>query len=134
MKRRNWNPRPGATITDVAVHHLLLSYLYLDEGDLDGYASLLADGARVRRPDLPRTEGREAVMRQMAKIADPLSHHRLYRVIASGDCVAAEGRCTGPPAVRLANGYRDVDFADIVTVSANGLLLYQRRYHDTSKV
>jgi hypothetical protein len=134
MKGSGQNTLLCAAITAVAVDHLLLSYLYLDEGNLDGYASLLDSDVRVARPDLPCAVGREAVVSQMAMIAGPPSHHRLYRVIASSDCVAAEGRCTGPAALRLADGYHDVDFVDIVTVSAYGLLLGQRRYYDIASV
>jgi hypothetical protein len=128
------SPSPGAAVTAAAVDHVLLSYLYLDEGDLDGYGSLLADDVRMTRPDLPCVVGRDSVVAQMAGIAGPPGRHRLYRVIANGDCVAAEGRCTGPAALRLADGFRDVDFVDIVTFSADGLLLGQRRYYGTSEI
>jgi ketosteroid isomerase-like protein len=132
MEGLHHSPPIGAAVTAAAVDHVLLAYLYLDEGDLDGYGSLLADDVRLTRPDLPPAVGRDSVVAQMASIAGPPGRHRLYRVIANGDCVAAEGRCTGPAALRTAGGFQDVDFVDILTVSPDGLLLGQRRYYGTA--
>lgn len=124
------SPPPGAAVTAAAVDHIILSYLYLDDGNLDGYASLLADDVRLDRPNQPPVRGRDAVLAHVARIAGPPSRHQVHRVIASGDCVAAEGRCTGPAAPRGVDGRQVVDFVDICTVSADGLLLAQRRYYD----
>jgi len=125
------SPSPGAAVTAAAVDHILLSYLYLDEGNLDAYASLLDEDVQLKRPGQPTRSGRAAVLAALAGVAGPPGQHRLHQVIANGDCVAAVGRCTGPAAMRLADGYHDVDFVDIVTVSAQGLLLGQRRYYGT---
>jgi len=126
------SPPAVDAIAAVAVDHVLLSYLYLDEGNLDGYASLLAEDARLARPDLPLAVGRDSVVAQLARFAGPPARHRLYRVIASVDGVAAEGCCRCPDAMSKADGFHFVDFVDIVTFSADGLLLGQRRYYDTS--
>jgi ketosteroid isomerase-like protein len=123
---------PDAAVTGAAVDHVLLSYLYLDEGNLDAYASLLADDVQLKRPGQPTRSGRAAVLAALAGTAGPPGQHRLYQVIASGDCVATVGRCTGPAALPHADGFHDVDFVDIVTVSAQGLLVGQRRFYDTS--
>jgi ketosteroid isomerase-like protein len=128
------SPPPGAAVTAAAVDHILLSYLYLDEGNLDAYASLLDEDVRMQRPGQPTRSGRADVLEALAGIAGPPGQHRLYQVIASGDCVAAVGRCTGPAAFRRGDGFHDVDFVDIVTVSAQGLLLGQRRFYDTSPI
>lgn len=134
MTSSDRSPPQGAAVTAAAVDHVLLSYLYLDEGNLDGYGSLLADDVLIQRPDLPKVHGRDAVLARMAAIAGPPGRHRLYRVVANGDCVAAEGRCTGPAALHTRNGIRDVDFVDICTVSAAGLLVGQRRYYDVPSI
>ncbi|HEX5406006.1 MAG TPA: nuclear transport factor 2 family protein [Pseudonocardiaceae bacterium] len=114
----------SAAVTAAIADHARLSYLYLDDGDLDAYGSLLADNVRLLRPDLPNVVGRARVLAELAPIAGPPGRHRLYRVIADGDRVAAEGSYTGP-------WRTDVDFVDIMTFSADGLMLDQCRYYAT---
>lgn len=115
-------PPSGSPVTSAGVDHVRLSYVYLDSGDLDGYASLLDDQALVRRPDTPTGRGRAQIIRMHADIAGPASRHELYRIIADGDNVVVFGRYVRPPL--------DVEFADIFTLSQLGLLLgYQRFYH-----
>jgi ketosteroid isomerase-like protein len=124
----------GSPVTGAAVDHVLLSYLYLDEGNLDAYASLLDEDVQLRWPGRPTRSGRAAVLAALAGSAGARGQHRLYQVIANGDCVAAIGRCTGPAALRAGDGFHDVDFVDIVTVSVDGLLLGQRRFYDTCSI
>lgn len=115
-------PPPGSPVTSAGVDHVRLSYVYLDAGDLDGYASLLDEQAHVRRPDAPPGKGRAQIVRVHAEIAEPPSRHELYRIIADGDSVVVFGRYVRPPL--------DVEFADIFTLTQLGLLLgYQRFYH-----
>lgn len=134
MRESDRSPPPSSAITSVAINHVLLSYSYLDEGDLDGYASLLDEDVRLRRPDRLKAYGRAEAVGLMASIAGPPGRHRLHKVIGSGSCVATVGRCTGPAAFRSEDTFIGVDFVDIFTVSPEGLLLDHRRYYDTSSI
>ena len=99
-------PVPWSTAATAAgVDHVRLSYLYLDDDDPDAYASLLHADVRMDRPDC--RGGR----------------HALDRVIAEGDCVAVVGR------YRSRSGAPDLRFADVFTLSAEGLLLGCRRFY-----
>jgi hypothetical protein len=123
---------PSSMITAAAVDHVRLSYLYLDEGNLDGYASLLDDDIQVKRPDVPDAHGRTEVLDLMATIAGPPGKHELYKVIASGDGVAVVGRFVGPGVLRHTPESIDIDFVDVFTISDKGLLLGTRRYYYTA--
>lgn len=98
-------PIPRSTAATAAgVDHVRLSYLYLDDDDTDAYASLLHAEMRGDRPDC--RGGR----------------HDLHRVIAEGDSVAVIGSFTSRTGrCRL--------FADVFTLSPEGLLLGVRRFH-----
>ncbi|GAA4430650.1 nuclear transport factor 2 family protein [Actinokineospora soli] len=99
-------PVPWSTAATAAgVDHVRLSYLYLDEDDPDAFASLLHADVRIDRPDC--RGGR----------------HALDKVIADGDCVAVVGRYS------CRSGGQDMPFADVFTLSAEGLLLGCRRYY-----
>lgn len=102
--------RPGGrALTEAGVRHVRLAYHYLDDGDLDGYTSLLADawddgviGGRIG------------------------GRHEVAQVLAQGRRVAVTGRWTAPfPAGRA------VDFDDVFDLSAESLLLRVRRSADT---
>ncbi|MBX6724193.1 MAG: nuclear transport factor 2 family protein [Dactylosporangium sp.] len=109
-------------MTSAGIDHVLLSYVYLDAGDLDGYASLLDEQAQVKWPGTPTGRGRAQIVRMHAEVAERPSRHELYRIVADGDNVAVFGRYVRPPL--------DVEFADIFTLSHLGLLLgYQRFFH-----
>jgi ketosteroid isomerase-like protein len=126
------DPTSTSVLTAVAIEHVLLSYSYLDEGDVDGYGSLLADDVQVHRPDTPDAHGRQEALTLIAAVAGPPGRHELYKIVASGDCVVATGRFTGPSAASYPgrpDGQVDVDFADLFTISEQGLLLGQRRYY-----
>lgn len=119
------SPPTRSPLAAAAVDHVLLSYHYLDEGDLDGYGSLLAEDARLIRPGLPSAVGRTRVLAVLARVAGPPGRHRLHRVIAHDDYVVAEGK--------LDDGGHGIDFVDVVTFSADGLLRGQRRYHNQAR-
>jgi ketosteroid isomerase-like protein len=123
------SPPPSSMVTAAAVDHVRLSYLYLDEGNLDAFGSLLDDDVQVKHPDAPEAHSRTEVLDLMATLAGPPGHHELHKVIASGDCVAAMGHVVGPaaPDERL-----DIDFIDVFTISDKGLLLGKRRYYYTA--
>ncbi|MEV6349051.1 hypothetical protein [Actinoplanes sp. NPDC051851] len=92
---------PSTAITAIGQDHVRLSYLYLDNGDIEGFESLWDAG-------VPPRGGRTG------------DRHLIYKMVAADDCVAVMGRLVGPP---------DVDFADFFTLSDEGLLLGCRRYH-----
>ena len=115
--------RPSASVTAAGVDHVRLSYHYLDAGDLDGYGSLLDEQAQLRRPDAPPGHGRAQVVRLQKILAGPMTRHEVVKVVAEGDTIAVTGRFTPPE--------RDtaVEFADVFTLSDEGLLLSQHRYY-----
>ncbi|MCY0944326.1 MULTISPECIES: nuclear transport factor 2 family protein [Streptomyces] len=95
---------PSSVITDSGVDHVRLAYHYLDNGDLDGYGSLLHAGPLG--PDLEGPGARGA-------------RHDIIRIVAEGDCVVAMGRLS--PQQR--------DFVDVFTLSDEGMLRACRRYY-----
>jgi len=130
---------PGATAA--GLDHVRLSYLYRDDGDLDGFGSLLHEDIQVTRPDTPLGQGRAEVLRLHHAIADPAVGHHIYKVVADGDCIAVMGRLTGARRVPCAGGEADgargavksaapgVEFADFFTLSDEGMLLGYRRFY-----
>lgn len=123
--------RPSDLVTAAAVDHVRLSYVYLDEGNIDGYASLVEDDIQVKRPDTPDAHGRAEVLDLMTSLVNFPGRHELYKVIGSGDCVAAIGRYVGTAAFGQPAQWLDVDFVDVFTISDNSLLLGHRRYYYT---
>ncbi|MEO3787288.1 nuclear transport factor 2 family protein [Actinocorallia sp. B10E7] len=125
MSRPTGHPLPSTAATAAGVDHVLLSYRYLDDGDLDAYGSLFADDAQVNHPGVPHGQGRRRLLDLHAPLAGPSSRHHVYKVVAQGDAVAVMGRLTrrspAPP----------VDFADFFTLSDDGLLLGYRRFYFT---
>ncbi|PSL57058.1 ketosteroid isomerase-like protein [Saccharothrix carnea] len=118
-------PPPSDTVTAVGVDHVRLSYLYADEGDLEGLESLVhrevQDGSPYPAPPTRRSE----VLDVLAPAEGPKGTHHLLRVIADGDCIAAVGRFTSAPAT-------DVEFADIFTIADDGLLAGCRRFYSVT--
>jgi ketosteroid isomerase-like protein len=123
---------PSAMVTAAAVDHVRLSYLYLDEGNLDAFGSLLDDDVQVKHPDAPEAHSRTEVLDLMAGLAGPPGHHELHKVIASGDCVAAMGHVVGRASAPHPDEHLDIDFVDVFTISDRGLLLGKRRYYYTA--
>ncbi|MFD5826759.1 nuclear transport factor 2 family protein [Lentzea sp. NPDC060358] len=112
---------PSAATLAAGVDHVRLSYLYLDAGDLDAYASLLHEDVQVRQPGTPTGHGRDAAVR----LAGTRGSHELFKVVAEGHCVVAVGHYS-PPAAGVV---REFDFADFFTLSDDSLLLSRRRFY-----
>ncbi|MFC5286566.1 nuclear transport factor 2 family protein [Actinokineospora guangxiensis] len=112
------------SITAAGVDHVRLSYLYLDAGDLDGYASLLHEDVHLVLPGSPTGRSRDDAMRLAGERPRPHGTHGLFKVIADGDCVVAVGRYN-PASPNDTPGH---DFADVFTLSDNALLMSQRRF------
>ncbi|HEX7306434.1 nuclear transport factor 2 family protein [Lentzea sp.] len=115
---------PSAATLAAGVDHVRLSYLYLDAGDLDAYASLLHEDMQVRHPGAPTGHGREAALR----LAGTRGTHELFKVIAEGHCVVAVGHYS-PPGTAPPHDGGEFDFADFFTLSDDSLLLSRRRFY-----
>jgi len=105
------NARPGTQLSDVAVHaaidHVRLSYIYLDAGDADGYASLFEHGSELEEPPtFVVTRGR----------------HLVEELMADGDRIVAVGH------VDAGAQRSPVEFADVFIASATGLLRSKAPY------
>ncbi|RDI34864.1 nuclear transport factor 2 family protein [Lentzea flaviverrucosa] len=116
---------PSAATLAAGVDHVRLSYLYLDEGDLDAYASLLHEDMQVRTPDAPACHGRAAAL-HLARTTT--GTHELFKVIGDGHCVVAVGHYS-PPGTGQRLEPREFDFADFFTLSDDSLLLSRRRFY-----
>ena len=132
--------RTSPSATAAGLDHVRLSYLYRDDGDLDGFGSLLHEDIQVTRPDAPQGRGRAEVLRLHHLIADPAVGHHIYKVVADGDCIAVMGRLTGAARVSSATAGAataatpaaatpGVEFADFFTLSDEGMLLGYRRFY-----
>jgi len=133
--------RTAPSATAAGLDHVRLSYLYRDDGDLDGFGSLLHDDIQVTRPDTPQGRGRAEVLRLHHAIADPAVGHHIYKVVADGDCIAVMGRLTGARRVPHDSGEGEgvggtaraavpgIEFADFFTLSDEGMLLGYRRFY-----
>lgn len=118
--------RVRAAVVAVGLEHVRLSYEYLNKGDADGYASLLDAGVRLDCPGQAPIRGRRAAER-LAAVGQLRGDgvHVVHEVFASGGRVAAIGRFTG----EYRGSVVEVDFADIFTLSEDGLLVEQKCYH-----
>lgn len=108
----------GSAVTAAGIDHVRLSYVYLDQGDLDGYGSMFAPDAELIRPD-------EQVLRGQAQIEAYRStraggRHTLDEIFAVDGKVAVTGR--------LVQRGREIGFADIFVLSEYGLLRSQKTY------
>lgn len=111
------------------VKHAMLTYHYLDIGDIDGYASLTEQNVTLDHPGAPPYRGRDAVLSAQAAQANLLRRHELDTVVADEGRVVVLGRVVrqAPGAVRGA-AY-GVDFADVFTLSGQTLVRACRRYY-----
>ncbi|WP_307062232.1 nuclear transport factor 2 family protein [Streptomyces sp. B3I8] len=107
----------------------MLTYHYLDIGDIDGYASLTEQNVTLDHPGAPPYRGRDAVLSAQAAQATLLRRHELDTVVADEGRVVVLGRVVrqAPGAVRGA-AY-GVDFADVFTLSGQTLVRACRRYY-----
>ncbi|GAA2669815.1 MULTISPECIES: nuclear transport factor 2 family protein [Actinosynnema] len=118
-------PEPHSdVVTAAGVDHVRLSYLYADEGDVEGLESLLHLNPQVEAPPMAVQGDRPEVLQVLAPVGGTPGRHLLLRVIAEGDCVAAVGRLTTARA--------EVEFADIFTIGPDGLLAGCRRFYSAT--
>ncbi|WP_189269427.1 nuclear transport factor 2 family protein [Streptomyces fuscichromogenes] len=109
--------------------HVMLTYHYLDIGDIDGYASLTEQDMALNHPGAPPHRGRDAVLSAHAAQATLLRRHELDTVVADEGRVVVLGRVVhqAPGARRWAP--HGVDFADVFTLSKHVLVRDCRRYY-----
>lgn len=124
MTGRDRHAPPSAATLAAGVDHVKLSYVYLDAGDRDGYASLLHHDVQVRQPGEPTGRGRHEAL----SLSGARGRHELFKVIGQGDCVVAVGRYSSLPGARRPEP-REFDFADFFTLSDDALLLSRRRFY-----
>lgn len=105
----------------VGIDHVRLGYDYLDRGDLDGYASLLAAGVVLDEPGQQLVRGREAVCGARRAGSRTGGVHTVHVVRAGAGWAIALGR--------FERRGRSVEFADVFTISGSGLLLTQKCYY-----
>jgi SnoaL-like domain len=113
---------PSAAITAVGIDHIRLHYLYLDNGDVDGYLSLLAMDAVLRLPGRPQLCGLEQIGAYRAAHGRAMGEHVLYDVFGSDDHLVAEGR------LHLGGVGRDMEFSETFRLNDDGLLRSQKIY------
>ncbi|PDP85832.1 hypothetical protein CQJ94_18960 [Glycomyces fuscus] len=106
------------------MEHALLSYLYLDRGDPDGYASLVDGAARFEHPGFPVARGSEEAAALVLKCCGSSGTHRPRRVIAADGNVVVTGVLTRGP-----GGEAEREFADLFAITEHGLLSSWRRFH-----
>ncbi|GHC84234.1 hypothetical protein GCM10007079_26030 [Nocardiopsis terrae] len=109
------------------MEHVLLSYLYLDERDLDGYASLLDSESGFCATDPDRARAPEAAAAFVFEQCVEHGRSHPERVISSGADVIVTGTLT--PHSPDASRSRAEFFADFFTISEHGLLCTWRRFY-----
>lgn len=114
---------PCPAVTAAGIDHVCLSYRYLDQGDIDGYLSLLDADSSLLLPSREEIHGRERIGEFQARREQHTGEHLIHEVIGSGDRVVAEGRY-----VSRRTG-ESVDFTEIFRLSEEGLLRSQKRYY-----
>ncbi|WP_330172398.1 nuclear transport factor 2 family protein [Streptomyces sp. NBC_01498] len=128
------SPRSTAA-TAAGIDHVRLSYHYRDTGDIDAFGSLLHEDVQVKRPDAPFGHGRDEVIRLHTRMAGAREHHHIYKIVADGDCVVVTGSYTGACAGAGGDGGPDggpagpLEFADVFTLTDDGMLLGYRRFY-----
>ncbi|MEU9246878.1 nuclear transport factor 2 family protein [Streptomyces shenzhenensis] len=128
------NPRmypAGSLITAAGVKHVLLTYHYLDIGDIDGYASLTEQDVTLDHPDAPPRRGRDAVLSALAGQATLLRRHELDTVIADEERVVVLGRVARQAGEAGQPVSHSVEFADVFSLSGQSLVRGCRRYYYT---
>lgn len=120
-------PPRSAVATPIGVEHALLSYQYLDEGDLDGYASLVDSSATFGLPGQPEARGPEDVAARTLAHYGSQGTHQPVRVVTSEDVVVITGILT-IPSPEL-GGTVKREFADFFAITEHGLLAARRRFH-----
>ncbi|WP_329347587.1 nuclear transport factor 2 family protein [Streptomyces sp. NBC_01261] len=109
--------------------HVMLTYHYLDIGDIDGYASLTEQNVTLDHPGAPPYRGRDAVLGAHAAQATLLRRHELDTVVADEGRVVVLGRVVHQaPGTGQGAAYGE-DFADVFTLSGQTLVRECRRYY-----
>jgi hypothetical protein len=119
----SWDSGAHSSVTETGIDHVRLSYLYLNEGDIDGYLSLLDWKISLHLPGAREIMGREQVASFRARAGRFPGEHVIQHVIGNGDLVVAEGRFVPPG---TGSG---VDFTEVFRLSDDGLLRSQKRYY-----
>ncbi|MFD5899689.1 nuclear transport factor 2 family protein [Streptomyces sp. NPDC060366] len=124
------SPQSAASMA-AGIDHVRLSYHYRDTGDIDAFGSLLHEDVQVKRPDAPFGHGRDEVIRLHTRMAGGREHHHIYKIVADGDCVVVTGSYTGAADGEGANGAHagPLEFADVFTLTDDGMLLGYRRFY-----
>jgi ketosteroid isomerase-like protein len=107
----------------------MLTYHYLDIGDIDGYASLTEQDVTLDHPGAPPHRGRDAVLGAQAAQAALLGRHELDSVVAEEGRVVVLGRVTRRAPGTFRGSVYGVDFADVFTMSGQTLVRACRRYY-----
>jgi hypothetical protein len=116
----------SAAVAAIGIDHARLTYAYLNNGDIDTYASLFDEAAVVRSPGRETIHGRAALEKAQADSGDGArTRFVVQNVFASGNRVAATGRLTRDI---VSCGYGDIEFADIFTIGESGLFVAQSTY------
>lgn len=111
---------PVAGRAAAGLDQVRLSYHLLQVGDTDGYASLFEGDAVLRSPGTGSIVGRAAIQRAATVAGVQVPHH----LFATDQHVTVTGR-------HLAQS-GDVGFAEIFTISEQGLLVTKTTYFYTS--
>lgn len=106
------NVPPSVAVMAACVDHVRLLYLYLDAGELDGYASLMHAQAQLRGVGPRDTDGREEAVRVFRAL--PRGTHELWTVEPADETVTVTGRYTDTTGT--------AEFTDVFTVSGCGLI------------
>lgn len=110
-------------VTAMGIEHVRLSYLYLDQGDIDGYLSLLHSDITLLLPGEAEVRGRKRVATFQGRPEWLAADHLIHHVIGCGDRIAVEGRYVSR---RSREG---VDFTEVFALSEEGLLRSRKRYY-----
>lgn len=117
-------------VTAAGVDHVRLAYHYLDTGDIDGLGSLLTDRVQISLPDAPPSRNRSEALHLYDSLTRAQTEHRIRRIVADCDSVAAIGQVTQIKD----SGVAEIDFADFFTLSAAGMILSCQRFYFAAPV
>lgn len=130
MTHQGGRPPPGvggSGLIAAAVDHARLSYEYLDAHEIDAYGSLFEEDVVLRWPGRPEVRGRAALERfRTEQVRTDSPRHALSKVFGAGRYVAVQGRLT--TRVRPGRPVTEMEFADIYTVSTEGLFRAQQTF------
>ncbi|MEV6512384.1 nuclear transport factor 2 family protein [Streptomyces sp. NPDC051642] len=122
----------SSKVTAACVRHVMLTYHYLDIGDIDGYASLTERDVTLDHPGAAPYRGRDAVLSAHAAQATLLRRHELDTVIADEERVVVLGRVVHQAPEAGSPASYGVDFADVFALSGQTLVRECRRYYYTA--